>query len=243
MNRTNVVLNTTLYLLVIVVMLLASCGVAQPDRPNQAAFTDPAAEVAPDSAETEIQAPRADPDGLVAAWNRALHADHALTGTIELTVENVVESETRLYAVRRARLGDRELDQTSTSALITVGSTNTACEEASNGQFMCSASEQGLSTEERFDRIREAIDGASARYEASAIASAIDGSSCWLVERRPRAEPLGWGDRTTFCFDDLVGVISFQETLRDNRIERFTADGLTNFPTEHDLDPVANLTP
>lgn len=151
------------------------------------------------------------------------------TGVDPLTTNGEV---TGSIDVRRARLGEREIEQVGTSALVTDATGQRSCDRI-GGDYLCTAPTETPTIGERLVEFTERLTGPDAPYELF-----DDGDGCWRAVAIEPSPTLRWGQVSVWCFDAETGALDRTAVWRgDDRVQRFEASEISVDVMASDLDP------
>lgn len=160
------------------------------------------------------------------AFEHSFVGPYTVVGTLEFAND---QASTRSI-VRRARLGDKSLDQIGGGAVVTRNGNERRCSDDGT-QFLCTDPEPEPTLAGRRAEMRDLIQSGTG-YEVT-----TESDSCYVLTAYGDGSFSPLGEQTTYCFDSQTGAVSSRVTLKGKRTESFIASEIRNTVTEDDLAP------
>ncbi len=180
---------------------------------------------------TEIgsQTGPADPSALV----EGLIADR--TGDVALTAELTRGSGEGAVTVsiRRARSGDRALDQVGATAAVFADGMVRQCQISVTRTVSCAGAQPTISRADEAEAIRALFEGPDRDYDVFATNDPL----CWLLVAPNLATSLPYGRTSELCFDESERVVATRETNGREGSESYRVVTFSFDVTEADLEP------
>ncbi len=161
------------------------------------------------------------------AYEASFDGPYALTGEFEFANANASTSQ----QVRRARIGDRSLDQIGSGAVVTRDGELRRCSDDGT-QFLCTQPEPEPTPSSRRNELADELD----EGEGFTVVQKPDG--CFVLTAIGDGTFSLFGFETTYCFDEETGAIASKITVKGRRTESFIARSISAEVTEDDLTPM-----
>lgn len=191
--------------------------------------------LAPDSPEPEVKTATTVettiPDSALVeefldAYTESFVGPYALTGVLEFAND---QARTR-SRVKRARDGDRSLDQIGDGAVVGRGDEERRCSDSDSG-FLCAEPSITPTLAERRAEMRGRIES-GVGYRVTK-----DDAGCFVLTAKADDPSSPLGVQSSYCFDETTGAIALRVTSKGRRTESFAAIEIRDSVTDEDLAP------
>ena len=165
-------------------------------------------------------------DEFLDAYERSFVGPYALTGVLEFAND---QARTR-SRVRRARIGDKSLDQIGDGAVVGRADGERLCSN-SGTEFLCAEPTPKPTLAERRVEMHDRIEsGVGYRI-------AKDTEGCFVLTARADDPSSPLGAETLYCFDPSTGAVASRSTSKGRRTESFVAFEISATVSDEDLAP------